>query len=189
MKASKLAFPLEEKGSLTLEAAVFMPAFIAILLVFAVLIRIVMVEAALQAAAAESAKQLSGALIPFEPQLRQAGDAYGRLDPAGWDFIPEAVRPLLAGIGEWRSLPGEALQRALSEGLKPVVWANVPDPWRNRLLHRDRLRVEDVAIPHVNDAAQMFGFVLVYDMPVPLPFYNGTLQIRKVARERVWFGW
>lgn len=173
---------------MTVEAALVLPAFAAIVLVFAVLLRIVMVEAALQSVAAESVKQLSGAWIPFEKELKQAGSAYGQLDPDNWSFIPDPVKPLLAGFGNWRDLPESGLQQSLSAALKPAVWANVPDGWKNRLIHLERLHIEDVAIPHVNDTSLRFGFTLVYEMPVVLPFYKRTLEIRKSFYERVWFG-
>lgn len=173
---------------MTLEAAVMLPAFAAILLVFAVLIRIVMVESALQTIAAESVKQLSGIWVPFEEQLKKAGVAYEQLDPDEWSFIPDPVKPLVSGLGGWRELQDEALQQVLAAGLKPAVWANVPDAWKNRLIHRDRLHVEDIAIPHVTDSSLAFGFVLVYELPVSLPFYKKTLIIRKPFYERVWFG-
>lgn len=173
---------------MTVEAALALPAFAAIVLVFAVLLRIVMVEAAVQSVAAESVKQLSGAWIPFEKELQKAGSAYGQLDPDNWTFIPDPAKPLLAGFGNWKDLPEAALQQALAAALKPAVWANVPDAWKNRLIHRDRLRIADVAVPHVNDDSLRFGFTLVYEMPVALPFYKRTLEIRKSYYERVWFG-
>lgn len=177
-----------ERGSMTLEAAVMMPAFAAVMAVFVFLIRLVMTESALQSVAAESVKQLSGALVPFEEQLKEAGRLYGELDPDNWAFIPEPAKPFLAGMGAWRELTGEALQTALSEGLKPVVWSNVPESWKGRLIHKERLRLEEVAIPHLNDPDNRFGFVLVYEVPVPIPFMNRIIEIRKGCYERVWFG-
>jgi len=180
--------PGGDQGSLTLEAAVMLPAFVTILLAFSMLIRIVMVETALQSVASDSVKQLSGIWLPFEEQLKEAGSAYGKLDPEGWSLIPEPVKPLLNGFGNWRGLADEALQRALSAGLTPAVRAGVPEAWRGRLIDPDRIRVEEVAVPHVNDHEMRFGFTVVYEMPVSLPFYQRTLVIRKSAYERVWYG-
>jgi len=173
---------------MTLEAALTLPAFAAALLLFTVLIRIVTVETALQTVAAESAKQLALIWVPFEEQLRQAGSAAGEPGDGQPALIHESVRPLLAGLDVWKHLAEDAMQKALSEALTPVVRAQVPDDWRDRLIRPDRLRVEEVAIPHVNDPQLRFGFVLVYEMPVTLPFFRRTVEIRKSAHERVWFG-
>jgi hypothetical protein len=180
--------PGGDQGSLTLEAAVVLPAFVTILLAFSMLIRIVMVETALQSVASDSVKQLSGIWLPFEEQLKEAGSVYEKLDPDGWNLIPDPVKPLLNGFGDWRGLADEALQRALSAGLTPAVRAGVPEAWRGRLIDPDRIRVEEVAVPHVNDHEMRFGFTVVYEMPVSLPFCQRTLVIRKSAYERVWYG-
>jgi hypothetical protein len=175
-------------GSLTLEAALVMPVFLAALLAFVMLIRVVMVETALQTVAAESVKQLAAVWVPLEEPLMKAGQGAGAFAHEVPDFIPEPARPLLSGLGDWGGLAKDALREALSEALTPIVRAQVPDAWRGRLLHPERLRVEDAAVPYVNEPEAAFGFVLVYEMPAALPFVGRTLEIRISARERVWFG-
>ena len=173
---------------MTLEAAILFPVFLAFVFMLILQVRILAVETALQSAANETVKQLSGVWVPFEEPLKQTGQTMDKLDPSEWSFIPDTVKPLLESFGSWKGLPDQAFQQTMAVGLKPVVWSNIPGGWKGTLLNQERLKIKGIAVPYITNGRLLFGFELHYTLPISLPFYHKEKVIRKRAYERVWFG-
>jgi hypothetical protein len=178
----------DERGMLTLEAAIIIPIMLTLLIGFIVLMRIAVLELTLQTAAMETAKQLSNALYPFEQQLQSVGThTQASYSEEVLELIPQPMKQIVSYL-----IPQQQnhviLQPLLNKAAEPVVWFFIPEHFKDRIIDKKRLHVEYVRIPHVNDQDGYFGVEISYELTIKLPFFEKKLRIHKRAYERVWFG-
>ena len=175
-----------DQGTMSLEAAIIIPFFLAFVFGLLILIRIAFVEIALQHAADETVKQLAGVLSPMEAQIQQVAS----LDELGMNamlqLVPDSLKDIVEPLMNQQS-EKPFYQAQMNEMFKPVYWHFVDKPYKD-ILSYERLSIDYVAIPYINNHESMLGIEASYAFNVWLPFYQTTIDIRKRAYERVWFG-
>lgn len=182
----------DERGTLTLEAAIVVPVFMTIVLAVLLMFRLAVIETALQQIADNAVRQTAVALYPVDAQLRRIGGMTqgegfsGGLEELA-EIAPEPVKSVLEQLLSEAGASGIA-QSVLDRAFDPVVRHFAPGAMRGRTLDPGRITAEGVRLPYVHHSEPYFGLTVRYEMKLHLPFYSRTIVIRKSSWERVWFG-
>lgn len=166
----------DTNGSLTLEAAIILPFFLAFILALAGFIDAAKTEMAVQAAASETVKQLAHHYAPLD-QLREGMvDQGDEIFHDVWESMPPA---LSQGI---RVLVDLAEEEAAAHLLEPLVHYYASDD-----LNIERLTIQHVRLPRIGSRQHAYLSVEVcYEWRYPVPFLHIEKTIFKKAVERVW---
>ncbi|MEX2416248.1 MAG: TadE/TadG family type IV pilus assembly protein [Paenibacillaceae bacterium] len=176
-----------ERGIISLEAAIVIPFFLTLIIGLLILIRIAFVQIALQNAADEAVKQFASILYPLEPSIQQAVSTKDEWLNSFLAWVPDVIIPTIETLLTDR-LNESLTQPAMNRLFKPIYWHYVEQSYKNSLIRYDQLNIEFVSIPFINNDVSMFGIEVRYEFRLSLPFYQRTILIRKRAYERVWFG-
>lgn len=195
-----------EKGSMVVEASLIMPVFIAFIILLITMIRISMVEIALDHAVSEATKQVAthiypvGIMVEKWNETETATTVHEGLEKIGnirnqaieieevikqyEGLLPEEII-MLASIRE--QFEGKVINQydqAVSAVFQPIVDHYVDD----RMISLERFHVTKVILPNFNSDSPFFGIEARYDMPLAIPFFERTFTFKKQAYERIWYG-
>lgn len=166
----------EESGSMTLEAMVILPLFIAFFLAVTAMIHVVVVETALQSAVHETTKQVAAHIYPIYI-LHEYPEVQSWTAPVMdlVDKLPQFLRKsMLDGVSQ-----------AASPLFLPLLQAHA----NPTLLNPERLQIVSVQFPDFHNGSQaLFEITAGYEYRLFLPFITKEWTIQKTAAARVWIG-
>jgi len=190
----------KEEGSITFEAALVMPLFIAFLFVFYAVIMAISSQMALQHLASQSAQKLANYMHPAALIGDYLNDKLSTGEQANFGDAAEGISELVYEVG---SLLPHPLDTLLQEGAKGNYWpaANLAATVLGRevlegiiigsqdysLLVEDNVSLVYLQLPdliHYTDHNVIVA--LQYDLPFTLPFFGQRLSVREQAVQRVW---
>ncbi|CAM3524261.1 TadE/TadG family type IV pilus assembly protein [Marinicrinis lubricantis] len=193
-----------ERGGITLEAAIILPFLMVFVLTFIAFIRIQSAHMALQSTVSESTKFVAGHMYPVKLLLdgtadTAAGqwvskiqDAKSQLQTAA-EFTTDFAGLLPEPIGQFM----EQFTTALNEGTEEVTHSvknQLFQPLLNQFaenyaLDTDRLELKKVTLPDLSGVGEThFGLEASYKVKLPIPFLTKEITIYKAAEEAVWIG-
>lgn len=195
-----------EKGSMVVEASLIMPVFIAFIILLITLIRIAMVEIALDHAVSEATKQVAthiypvGIMVEKWKETETAGTVQEGLEKIGnirnqaiemeevikqyGNWLPEEIIMLTTLREQFEGKVINQYDQAVSAVFQPIVDHYVDD----RVVALERFHVTKVILPNFNGDSPYFGIEVRYDMPLAIPFFERTITFKKQAYERIWYG-
>jgi len=189
----------DERGGITLEASIVLPAFLFVVLFLIFMIRMAAVQMALQdvagqtvrlaaahirpaALAAEAAEGVIPAL-PSLPQLPMAEIGPLAAELAG--SLPEPAGSLLEAIvkGDWQPVVDMTATSVGQQTITPLLRSMASDS----VLVKERLRLERLALPNLQGGEDSYlSMEVAYDFPLGLPFTARSITLSATAAERVW---
>jgi len=189
-----------EEGSITFEAALVMPLFIAFLFVFYAVITAISSQMALQHLASQSAQKLANYMHPAALVGDYVNEKLSSGEQADFGDAAEGLSELVYEIG---SLLPHPLDVLLQEGSKGNYWpaANLAATVLGRdvlegiiiggedysVLVEENVKLVYLQLPdlvHYTDHNVIVA--LQYDLPFTLPFFGHRLSVREQAVQRVW---
>ncbi|HEX7056436.1 MAG TPA: TadE family protein [Bacilli bacterium] len=202
-------------ASITLEAALALPLFIAFMLALIAFIQYCLVYAAVAEAVHETAAQIATHLYPAkllaaEAAQTKAGQAALNLvnrvkhaeeqakqaetapdDYAAW--LPEAVAEMLETEKTVRKEAQQSVKAAYLRAIQPVVlpliWQYADPGMKDTWIKQSHFTLTDFAIPDLaEDGRADFRLEVEYAWRVPVPFVRQVLRFRVRAQERTWIG-
>lgn len=188
-----------EDGSVSLEAAMLMPAFLLLVLFLFFLIKTSILAMALHGAVNQTVKTAASVWYPVSVLTYSAQERTGEgetaADPAAdpvkiaRETIGEIGPVLPSPLGDWASAIAEGEWSPETEGAKHAIRILAQRMADSRYLDADDLRIADVELPEPGNAGRSFLTVEAeYRLPFRVPFTGKPLTIRSRARERVWVG-
>lgn len=185
-----------EEGSITLEAAVFMPFFILFLVFLIFMIKFALVDIALNQASSETAKEVATQAYPIDKAAQIATDLVAKnvkyseiakdanavrkqlqsdLSEHGFgdimfDSVEEAGETVISSVG--------------SAALTPIVKRHLGPAVEYGFIEMDKVKVSSVAIKE----GKFIELVVEYEIVLPIPFITRTFKMQKKAYERLWIG-
>lgn len=198
----------DEQGSLTLEAALILPWFLAFVLALMALIQLSVADISLRTAVSETAQQISTHMYPVQvafeqlkgikavkntmeivkifEERRKRAEEKGELsdDVTMWISIPilTAVVEIKQAVEDgYKSLEASMANTAM----KPLVLAYAD----KTILDEEKLEIVKVDLPRFIDKSRAYiGIEAQYKQKLFVPFFDITVNIRKKSYERVWLG-
>ncbi|MGN7456489.1 hypothetical protein ACTHPH_16890 [Paenibacillus pasadenensis] len=188
------------EGSIVLEAALVVPAFLLLLVFLSVFLQLSAAETALQRAADSSARLIASHIRPALLLQQEASAALSAASPSGVDAalpgwreaaasvagrLPEPAGPLAESVlrGEWKPVMQQAADAAARTALEPLLLREAEKAG----LDAGHVRLAAVRLPDLDTREQ--GFLLLeaeYEFPIRVPFTNERLVLRRWAKERAW---
>lgn len=184
-----------ERGSVTLEAALAMPAMLLVIFFLLHVVHTAIIAMALQntlsqtvqltatawhaVAMVQSGERSADDKASREgSQLNNARHTIGELGPWLPTPLNDWAQQISGGIA---SLEAEAARLVLGE-----LALRLAD---SRVLDASRMQVTSVTLPEIDDGGQPFvAAEATYRLPFRLPWNDQPLQLRVAARERAWVG-
>ncbi|MCG7409155.1 hypothetical protein MH117_17195 [Paenibacillus sp. ACRRX] len=201
----------DEEGSLTLEAALILPWFLAFVLALIALIQLSIVDMSLRSTVSQSSKQLAVYMYAVEKTLQtskitviadvvsKANDTLTSMESNGQvlggpaALIPKEMLDLafqLRGMANNAYNQGEqwANQKVIQYARGPLksfmtqyADKSILDPGRLEIIHLD--------VPNFLDKSKAYlGIEAQYKQKLLIPFFTIEINVRKKAYERVWIG-
>lgn len=202
----------KESGSIVVEAAAVLPAFLFFILLLIHFIQMSVVSMALNGAVSETARQISAHMYPVALAYEshdssewgaKLNDTLGRAR-RGWDewmpvddmlrryaeAFPSPVGELAEMAGTyWQDWKDRAFERAQLEAGSLLVRPLLLELMNDRLLEEERLSIDRILFPDLKNRQEAyFGIEVSYRMPMQIPFLSRPIVIREQAYERVWIG-
>lgn len=209
-------FAGSSSGSITLEAALVLPLFLAFVLAMVSLVRISTADAQLQHAVSETTRQVSAHAYPvmlasdefngsgtgqtiqeFIGKLRMANEEAkrtGGIADRYSNFIPEPLYVLLEWIQAKREnavqFADKAVNRMLCTAFKPLLMHYAGDlSGSKRIVKASDVTVTGVSLPSLTDSNDaFFGIEAQVEVKLPIPFFHSKVRIVKKSTERLWIG-
>lgn len=195
-----------DSGSVTLEAAVFMPIFILFIVFLIFMIRFTLIDIAINQAANETAKNIATQVYPAK-----------RMKDAAQEFIEGEIAsntkytPIISDAKKvFTNIKGDLDALELTEGfydLLPEV--DITEMKNQAISHAISGPIESILIKELEPAVDI-GFiepenvsvsraslgpdgkhieiVVDYEFELPLPFIESKYKLQKRAYERLWIG-
>ncbi|TDQ42200.1 TadE/TadG family type IV pilus assembly protein [Aureibacillus halotolerans] len=190
-------FLKNKEGSISLEASIVMPLFLMFLLFLVGILKIAAAEAALQHAVSEGTKQVATHIYPVQ-QL--AGAASGAISGELGSF--EDYYNLSTNEFDVQGMMSDMAQKALSDyidgfDLRGFIEGAVEGPAQSLVKHyldegvmpEEGIKDIKVELPGMNGGADSYlSIEVTYELPLPLPFIDETILLKKKGFERVWTG-
>ena len=192
---------MDERGGMALEASIVLPAFLFVIMLLMLLIRLSAVQMALQDTAGQTvrlaaahirpvalATEAAAGSTPALPSLPQ--QPLGEIGPLAAELagvLPEPAGPMLEAVlnGDWQPLVDAAATSVGQEAVLPLIRSLAP----SSILEQDRLRLDGLTLPDLQTKEEPYLSVrLAYDVPLGLPFTKQTVTLTATAAERVWVG-
>lgn len=190
-------FRRKENGSVTLEAAVFMPVFILFLVFLIYMIRFSLVDIALNRATSETAKQIATQIYP----AKLAADKLSGVAKSGYEEMLDGIKNnqdiltdgVVDSLGEQganllKSGAGKIVDQAQVAILTEVVKNNLEKEAEMNIINLDNVEVESAVLPVTSGSAKYVEIIATYELDLPIPFIEEPFILRKKAVERAWIG-
>lgn len=189
----------EEKGSITVEAAIILPLVLGCCALLAWLLLLARTEAALQEAVNEAVKTTAAHAYPLDvlavtyrhhPLVQEWEKRINAFLPKSIQIMlqeqwPASLSPRSGeGLGVWSE------SSIHDRWATPYLMEFVDRNWRGEpLLKQDRLKVSRVLLPtFTSESTSYFGMVAEYRMTLPVPFFQREIVLKAAAVERCWVG-
>jgi len=199
-----MKFIKNERGSVTLEAAVVMPIFILFVVFLIFMIRFALIDIAINQAAGETAKNISTQVYPakrlvdvamdkLEPSGKYAeivSDAKGIADDIISSFeelgLTEEFYDMVSSIGDAAEDAGnDAISAVGSSVVQPLVLKELEPAIRIGFVEEDKVNIKRVSM---GEGFKYVELVVEYEVELPIPFIERTFKLQKKAYERLWTG-
>lgn len=190
-------FRRKEDGSITLEAAVFMPVFILFLVFLIYMVRFALTDIALNRATSETAKQIATQVYPVKVTIEGIAsiveDGYDEiiqdLESNEQHLEADLIETLGAeGLQLLKDSTGELISSAQAAALTHIVQRHLEKEDAMKIIKKDNVQVESAILPVIDGSAQYVEIVTTYELDLPIPFIERTFLLRKKAVERAWVG-
>ncbi|WP_017471223.1 TadE/TadG family type IV pilus assembly protein [Amphibacillus jilinensis] len=187
----------KQDGSVTLEAAVFMPIFILFLVFLIYMVRFALTDIALNRATSETAKQIATQVYPVKVVTEKVtsfvGDQYQEiikdLEDNQQHIEAELVETLGSeGLQLLKDSTGGVISSAQASALTYVVQRHLEEEDRMKIIEADNVEVESAVLPIIDGDSKYVEIVATYELDLPIPFIERTFVLRKKAVERAWLG-
>lgn len=191
-------------GSITLESAIVMPAFVALMMVFVMIMKIILAQMALQQAVSQSVQVVAAYAYPlavaqqseYGQTLTNVSDQFQGVSEqleqvADWLQSLESTVP--SSISSQLTTVHDQIKQAVMNSIKaPVKYLMLPlvqsQMSKSIWLDEEKFVITDVELPNFQDRSQpYFGITGKYDMKISIPFYETTIELEAKAYERVWY--
>lgn len=189
-----------ERGSVTLEAAIALPLLLCMSLALSWLLLTARVESLLREAVDEAVRTTAAHTYPLDLAVhayRTANEEIQNIENQIERYLPYSLKALFQDRKQ-RTLPGTGTDdgREWSDSDFHRLWA---EPFvmtfvdrgadGEPLLDPERLVVQSVLIPtFVSEDSSYFGISAEYRMTLPIPFFTPEVVFRAAAIERCWVG-
>ncbi|MFC5531628.1 hypothetical protein [Cohnella yongneupensis] len=186
-----------DRGSVTLEAAMMMPAFLLLVLFLIFMVQTAVISMAMHGVLSQTVRQAAGSWYPVSlaieeakgTQLYEQADKWsGKLGKVGEtldkvsSWLPSPIKEWAgqAADGEW-SVDQQAAKLAFGQLMQPFIDESVLDG--------SRLHLSAIELPDDRDRSKTFLTLRAeYSLPMKVPFIGKKLVISQSATERVWVG-
>jgi len=187
-------------GSVTLEAAIALPAFLLFAMLIILLVKTAIASMALQSALTQTVRLAASAWYPIH--LAQTAAATDKEEHAGQEnagpgdagkledvleTIGEYGDYLPSPLKEWAEAMADGKRALQEEAAKRIFGSLALSLSDSGVLDTDRFRIAHVELPRP-DNGQQLTLEGEYRLPFRVPFANRPLVIRAAAAERVWVG-
>jgi|SRR5690625_716723 len=199
-----MGFIKNERGSVTLEAAVVMPFFILFIVFLIFMIRFALIDIAINQAASETAKNVATQVYPAKrlvdvamDQLEPSGkyaeiikDAKGIAEDIISGFeqlgLTEEFYDMVGSVGDAAEDAGnDAISSVASGVLHPLVLKELEPAIAIGFVEEDKVNVKRVSM---GEGFKYVELVVEYEIELPIPFLDRTFKLQKKAYERLWTG-
>ncbi|MCI3922413.1 hypothetical protein MO973_19460 [Paenibacillus sp. TRM 82003] len=189
----------EERGSVSIEAAVTLPLFLAACVSLVWLLQLARIEATLQEAVDEAVKSTAAHAYPLDLVVHsyRSTNLVQEWEQRLERFLPYAVKSMLQNrLQREMPLGGDAVSRSWSEASLHQAWA-VPlvmqfadrDRQEEPYLRKERLTIRSVVVPtFMSDETSYFGISAEYRIKLPIPFVSREVVLTAASIERCWVG-
>ena len=199
-----MGFIKNERGSVTLEAAVVMPFFILFIVFLIFMIRFALIDIAINQAASETAKNVATQVYPAKrlvdvamDQLEPSGkyaeiikDAKGIAEDIISGFeqlgLTEEFYDMVGSVGDAAEDAGnDAISSVASGVVQPLVLKELEPAIAIGFVEEDKVNVKRVSM---GEGFKYIELVVEYEIELPIPFLDRTFKLQKKAYERLWTG-
>ena len=199
-----MGFIKNERGSVTLEAAVVMPFFILFIVFLIFMIRFALIDIAINQAASETAKNVATQVYPAKrlvdvamDQLEPSGkyaeiikDAKGIAEDIISGFeqlgLTEEFYDMVGSVGDAAEDAGnDAISSVASGVVQPLVLKELEPAIAIGFVEEDKVNVKRVSM---GEGFKYIELVVEYEIELPIPFIERTFKLQKKAYERLWMG-
>jgi len=193
-----------ERGSVTLEAAVVMPFFILFVVFLIFMIRFALIDIAINQAAGETAKNVATQVYPAK---RLVDTVMDNLQPSGkyTEIIQDAkgiAEDILSGMDQLglteqfydtveslgdaaEDAGNDAISSVASGVVQPLVLKELEPAIAIGFVEEDKVNVKRVSM---GEGFKYIELVVEYEIELPIPFIERTFKLQKKAYERLWMG-
>lgn len=199
-----MGFIKNERGSVTLEAAVVMPFFILFIVFLIFMIRFALIDIAINQAAGETAKNVATQVYPakrlvdvamdsLEPSGKYAeiiSDAKGIAEDIISGFeqlgLTEEFYDMVGTVGDAVEDAGnDAISSVASGVVHPLVLKELEPAIAIGFVEEDKVNTKRVSM---GEGFKYIELVVEYEVELPIPFLERTFKLQKKAYERLWIG-
>jgi len=190
-----------EDGSITLEAAIFMPFFILFLVFLMYMIKFSLIDIAVNRATSETEKQIATQLYPVQvlvdevQTIGEGNEKYQELKTGVTENIDSIEESVKATLGEStynniKDKVGQKLDEAGAAALTIVVKNYLQLEDEMNIVESENVKVTSAELPDVftDGENQYVEITTEYEIDLPIPFIEETFIIEKHAKERAWVG-
>ena len=193
-----------ERGSVTLEAAVVMPFFILFVVFLIFMIRFALIDIAINQAAGETAKNVATQVYLAK---RLVDTVMDNLQPSGkyTEIIQDAkgiAEDILSGMDQLglteqfydtveslgdaaEDAGNDAISSVASGVVQPLVLKELESAIAIGFVEEDKVNVKRVSM---GEGFKYIELVVEYEIELPIPFIERTFKLQKKAYERLWMG-
>ncbi|MCM2677124.1 TadE/TadG family type IV pilus assembly protein [Alkalicoccobacillus plakortidis] len=185
-------FIRDERGSLTLEAAMVMPFFLLFVVFLATIIRISVADMALKQAVSETTEIFATSAYPIAVA---SGAAETKANSKIEEYTNNKVQ-----LGDVKTLlnfvfdsvgfdPTSYFQDAAESASTEVVKTKYKESNADLFFSGDNIQVEITDLPDPNSTTSLYlGMIATYELEITAPFVNKTIVLKEKAYERIWVG-
>lgn len=185
-------FLRDEKGSLTLEAAMVMPVFLLFVVFLASIIRISVADMALKQAVSETTEIFATHAYPIAVATNAGEKKSNELIE---EYTNNTVRlsdveDLLGIIFNQVGFDPKAMFTSAAEGASTEIVKNKYKSSNTDLLFNgDNIQVQITDLPDISSTTDPYiGMVATYELELTVPFVSKTITLKEKAYERIWVG-
>ncbi|WP_058305881.1 TadE/TadG family type IV pilus assembly protein [Gracilibacillus massiliensis] len=191
----------QEDGSITLEAAIFMPFFILFLVFLIYMVKFSLIDIAVNRATSETAKQIATQIYPAKVlvdevhTLAKSNEKYSELEAGvaeNIDLIETSVTETLGEdtYNDIKAKVGQPLDEAGAAALTTVVRNYLQLEDQRNIVESENVKVTEAKLPNVftSGGSEYVELTTQYELDLPIPFIKETFIIEKRAKERAWVG-
>lgn len=192
-----MRFVKNERGSVTLEAAVVMPFFILFIVFLIFMIRFALIDIAINQASSETAKNIATQVYPAK---RIADLAIESIEPSGKyaeviGDAQEVAEDIILGFEQLgltetfyetiESTGNDVISASVSGVVRPLVLSELEPAIAIGFIDPEKVIVKQASM---GEGFKYVEIIVEYEVELPIPFIERTFKIQKKAYERLWTG-